>query len=106
VLGVAGLKGGVFLVKDVSNLLAEQPTRAKWQILQDYHFGGFGKVTPALTAFMQQFQIQHALPLEPIYTAKTLFAFYDLVEQDYFKAGSRIVMLHTGGLQGWREANP
>jgi 1-aminocyclopropane-1-carboxylate deaminase len=106
VLGVAALKGGVFLVKDVSNLLAEQPTRAKWQILQDYHFGGFGKVTPALTAFMQQFQIQHALPLEPIYTAKTLFAFYDLVEQDYFKAGSRIVMLHTGGLQGWREANP
>jgi 1-aminocyclopropane-1-carboxylate deaminase len=106
VLGVAALKGGVFLVKDVSNLLAEQPTRAKWQILQDYHFGGFGKVTPALTAFMQQFKIQHALPLEPIYTAKTLFAFYDLVEQDYFKAGSRIVMLHTGGLQGWREANP
>jgi 1-aminocyclopropane-1-carboxylate deaminase len=55
---------------------------------------------------MQHFKIQHALPLEPIYTAKTLFAFYDLVEQDYFKAGSRIVMLHTGGLQGWREANP
>lgn len=105
VLGVAALKGGDFLIEDVTNILAEQPTRTKWQILLDYHFGGFGKLTPALTAFMQQFQTQHTVPLEPIYTAKMMFAFYDLLQQDYFKAGSRIVMLHTGGLQGWRE-NP
>lgn len=104
VLGVAALKGGDFLNQDVRQLLAERPTAARWGILQDYHCGGFGKITPALTAFIQQFKARHDVPLEPIYTAKTLLAFDDLVQQGYFKAGTRIILLHTGGLQGWRES--
>lgn len=104
VLGVAALKGGDFLYQDVLQLLVERQTAARWDILLDYHCGGFGKITPTLTAFMRQFQERHKVPLEPIYTAKTLLAFYDLVQQGYFKAGSRIILLHTGGLQGWRES--
>ncbi|WP_064007841.1 1-aminocyclopropane-1-carboxylate deaminase/D-cysteine desulfhydrase [Methylomonas methanica] len=103
-LGVAALKGGDFLIDDVEQLLSKQgmTSQADWRILVDYHFGGFAKTTPALLAFMQDFQQRHGIELEPIYTGKLLFAIYDLIRQDYFPAGQRIVAIHTGGLQGKR----
>ncbi|WP_415878697.1 1-aminocyclopropane-1-carboxylate deaminase/D-cysteine desulfhydrase [Methylomonas sp. TEB] len=103
-IGVAALKGGDFLIDDVEQLLNKQGmnSHADWRILVDYHFGGFAKTTPALLAFMQDFQRQHGIELEPIYTGKLLFALYDLIRKGYFPAGQRIVAIHTGGLQGKR----
>jgi 1-aminocyclopropane-1-carboxylate deaminase/D-cysteine desulfhydrase-like pyridoxal-dependent ACC family enzyme len=40
------------------------------------------------------------LPLDHVYTAKVLFAIDDLIRKKNFKAGTKILMLHTGGLQG------
>lgn len=104
-LGVAALKGGDFLIDDVKQLLNKQGigSHAKWQIQLDYHAGGFAKTTPALLAFMQEFQRRHGVELEHIYTGKLLFAIYDLIRQAYFPAGQRIVAIHTGGLQGKRQ---
>jgi 1-aminocyclopropane-1-carboxylate deaminase len=103
-IGVAALKGGDFLIDDVEQLLNKNgmSSHADWRILVDYHFGGFAKTTPTLLAFMQNFQQQHGIELEPIYTGKLLFALYDLIRRDYFPAGQRIVAIHTGGLQGKR----
>ncbi|WP_324615339.1 1-aminocyclopropane-1-carboxylate deaminase/D-cysteine desulfhydrase [Methylomonas albis] len=103
-IGVAALKGGDFLIDDVEQLLNKQgiTSHADRRILLDYHFGGFAKTTPALLAFMQDFQHRHGIELEPIYTGKLLFAIYDLIRQGYFPAGQRIVAIHTGGLQGKR----
>ena len=42
----------------------------------------------------------HNLPLEPIYSGKMLYALWQLIEQDYFPFGSKIIAVHTGGLQG------
>ena len=103
VLGVAALKNAGFLRDDVQTLLHQQGVdRQNWQVLLDYHGGGFGKTSPALLAFIRQFQAEHGVPLEPIYTGKALFALFDLLRQGYFPAGQSIVVLHTGGLQGWR----
>jgi 1-aminocyclopropane-1-carboxylate deaminase/D-cysteine desulfhydrase-like pyridoxal-dependent ACC family enzyme len=102
ILGVAALKGGDFLNADVQQLLAKSISQKNWQILLDYHFGGFAKYTPELTLFMRQFAAKHDVILDPIYTGKLLFAFYDLLNQGYFKPGQRILILHTGGLQGAR----
>lgn len=102
-IGVAALKGAEFLRTDVENSLSHSDClQPDWSILLDYHFGGFAKKTSELTDFMQAFYAKNAIPLEPIYTGKTLFAVYDLVNKGYFKPGQRIVMLHTGGLQGIR----
>ena len=102
-IGVAALKGAEFLRTDVENSLSHSDCLQRdWSILLDYHFGGFAKKTSELTDFMQAFYAKNAIPLEPIYTGKTLFAVYDLVNKGYFKPGQRIVMLHTGGLQGIR----
>jgi len=73
---------------------------SNWQLVTDYHFGGYAKVKPELLMFMQAFQKRHHIPLEPVYTGKMLYGLFDLIRQGYFPAGSRIVAIHTGGLQG------
>ena len=103
ILGVAALKGGDFLNADVKQLLPQTITQQNWQILLDYHFGGFAKYTSELKLFMREFAAKHDVALDPIYTGKLLFAFYDLLNQGYFKPGQRILILHTGGLQGARD---
>jgi 1-aminocyclopropane-1-carboxylate deaminase/D-cysteine desulfhydrase-like pyridoxal-dependent ACC family enzyme len=45
------------------------------------------------------------LPLDFVYTAKTLFALYHLTEKKYFPTGSKILFIHSGGLQGNRSLN-
>jgi len=103
VLGIAALKGAAFLKDDVSRLLAGRLTMADaWDVLLDYHHGGFAKTTPDLLTFMQRMQSGHSLPLDPVYTAKALYAIHDLLHRGYFSAGQRIVMIHPGGLQGAR----
>jgi len=38
--------------------------------------------------------------LDPVYTGKMLFGILDLVKNDGFEEGSRILAIHTGGIQG------
>ena len=66
----------------------------------DYHFGGYAKVTAELIAFINFFKHNFKIPLDPIYTGKMLFGIWELIKKDYFREGSSIVVIHTGGLQG------
>lgn len=77
-------------VKDHQNLI----------MMNDYHFGGFGKKSPKLISFMNQFYEENAIPLDFVYTGKMMFGIQDLLEKKYFPAGSDILCIHTGGLQG------
>lgn len=104
ILGVSALKNAGFLIYDVQQLLKSQNiSRENWQIALDYHCGGFAKTTPDLLKFIRQFRARHDIPLEPVYTGKMTFAVYDLIKQGYMKPGQRVILLHTGGLQGNRE---
>ena len=67
----------------------------------DYHFGGYAKVKPELIAFIKDFVSTTGIMIEPTYTGKALFALHDLIEKDYFKKGSNILFIHTGGLTGY-----
>lgn len=102
ITGIAALKGAGFLNDDVKRLLSPDRFYNNWLIIQDYHFGGFAKSSPKLREFMQKFHASQSIALEPIYTGKLVFAVYDLIQKSYFKPGQRIVVLHTGGLQGAR----
>lgn len=73
---------------------------SNFEIWPDYHFGGYGKHTKELTNFMQTFENEHNIPLEQVYTAKLFYGVYDKIKNDYFPKKSKIVMVHTGGLQG------
>ncbi len=102
VLGFPALKGGEFLYKEIEAMVQEYNGQkyTNWQLITDYHFGGYAKVKPELLAFMQAFQEQLQIPLEPVYTGKMFFGLFDLIQKRYFEKGSTIVAVHTGGLQG------
>jgi len=102
-LGFAALKGAGYLSTEVENLIKFSACHNKrWLIQLDYHFGGFAKKSPDLLQFIEQFEQQHAIPLEPIYTGKMFYGLYALIRQGYFTPGQKIIAVHTGGLQGNR----
>ncbi len=70
------------------------------EILSDYHFGGYAKKTGGLISFMNSFYSKTGIPTDFVYTAKLMYAITQEIKKGYFKSGSNIVCLHTGGLQG------
>lgn len=98
--GFSALKGGDFLISDINKLLYHE--RDNWTVLLDYHFGGFAKCNNELLLFIENFLTQQNIELEPVYTGKMLYGLFDLIQQDYFKTGEKVVAIHTGGLQGSR----
>lgn len=70
--------------------------------LIDASRGGFAKVDPALLEFIAQTEQSSGIPLEPLYTGKALLALKQQIESGRFARGSRLIFVHTGGLQGRR----
>jgi len=95
VLGFSALKGD-FLNK----IVAEITTKENWRLMTDYHFGGYAKTSLELIQFINQFKADTGIPLDPIYTGKMLFGLFDMIKNDNFARGSKILVVHTGGLQG------
>tara|TARA_R110000787_G_scaffold221748_1_gene330497 strand:- start:482 stop:1387 length:906 start_codon:yes stop_codon:yes gene_type:complete len=95
IIGFPSLKGD-FLKKDIRNFTAKE----NWEINTDYHFGGYAKVSEALIGFINYFKDKTNIPTDPIYTGKLLYGILDLVKNDYFKPGTKILAIHSGGLQG------
>ena len=104
VWGVPVLKGGEFLYRDIAGLLDEAGVvdPGGWHLVLDAHEGGYARVTPALADCLARFSQAHGFELEPVYTGKVMLALERMLAQGELPAGSRIVMIHTGGLQGLR----
>ncbi|MGK0387545.1 MAG: 1-aminocyclopropane-1-carboxylate deaminase [Maribacter sp.] len=101
IIGFSSLKGN-FLTKDVERLLLEYNGHqyTHFVINNDYHFGGYAKHKPSLISFINEFKQKHHIPLESIYTGKMMYGIYDLIQNGKFAPDSRILAIHTGGLQG------
>ena len=97
--GIPVLKQGDYLQPQVENWIGNQPVN-QWQLLTEYHAGGYAKTTPELLARMQKFEAEFGIDLDPVYTAKMVMAFYDQLEKNKIPPGSKVILLHTGGLQG------
>jgi D-cysteine desulfhydrase len=65
-----------------------------------YHFGGYAKYNGTLIEFMNEFYRQTAIPTDFVYTGKLMFAVNDLAVKNFFPPGSRLLIIHSGGLQG------
>lgn len=100
VLGFAALKN-----KDLENEIKHFTTKDNWEIIHDYTFGGYAKVKPELIAFMNAFYQQHQISLDPIYNGKMLFGIFDLIKQNKWPWGKKILGIHSGGLQGIQGMN-
>ncbi|MBJ7880232.1 pyridoxal-phosphate dependent enzyme [Gelidibacter salicanalis] len=95
ILGFPALKGD-FLQEEISKFAQN----LNWQLITEYHFGGYAKINTELISFMNQFKTDFDIPLDPVYTGKLMFGVMDLMRQGYFPEHSKILVIHTGGLQG------
>lgn len=71
-----------------------------WKLIKEYHFGGYAKINQALISFINEFKKQTDVPLDPVYTAKMCYGISNLIRNKYFENGAKILLIHTGGLQG------
>lgn len=100
VLAIAVLKGGDFITQDVCRLNPKAACDPHWRIALDYHDGGYAKFSPALWHWIQQFSAITGIPLEPIYSGKAMWGLFQEIAAARIPRGSRVVFIHTGGLQG------
>ncbi|MFM8432026.1 MAG: 1-aminocyclopropane-1-carboxylate deaminase/D-cysteine desulfhydrase [Bacteroidota bacterium] len=68
------------------------------QIVEGYEEGGYGKSSARLDLFMQSFSEATGIPLEPVYTGKLFHALSREAEKGEINKGSRIAVLHSGGM--------
>ncbi len=95
ILGFPALKGD-FLQKDIRKFV----TKTNWELISDYHFEGYAKVSKELVAFINTFYIETKIPLDPVYTGKMVYGVFDLIKKKYFPDNSKILIIHSGGIQG------
>ncbi len=101
IIGIPVLKGFFRLSADIFSLLGIE-NDVRLRIFHDYSFGGYARYDKDLLAFMNTWYNRFELPSDFIYTGKLFFAVNDMIENNYFPSGSRIMIIHSGGLQGNR----
>lgn len=101
-LGFSVLKGGSFLIDQADKLIKKYSGKesGNWEVNLDYHFGGYAKINKSLIDFIFEFKRLNNIMLDPLYTGKMMYGIFDLSSRGYFKQSEKIIVLHTGGLQG------
>jgi 1-aminocyclopropane-1-carboxylate deaminase len=100
IIGFSALKGDF-----LSDVICKFVTKSNWYINNEYHFGGYGKVTDELVTFLNDFYNSTSIPLDPIYTGKMVYGIFDMIQKNKFPKNSKILLIHTGGLQGIKGIN-
>lgn len=95
--GIPVLKGGGFILEAVHSIY---PELTNIELHLDYHFGGYAKTKPELIEFIKSFCASTGILIEPVYTGKAFYALMDLIEKDIISPGSKVLIVHTGGLTG------
>ena len=80
--------------------LIKYPEKENWDIVDTYHFNGYGKVNDELIKFINQFFNTFDIPLDPVYTGKLFYGIFDMIDHKIFNPNDKILAIHTGGLQG------
>lgn len=107
--GISVLKGQGSMSADIERLYRQQLgarhllQAGRWRLVSGFHGGGYARKLPeTLQKFQQDFEAQHEILLDPVYTLKLFFAISSLAQAGYWPRGTRLVVVHSGGLQGRR----
>ncbi len=99
VIGISSQKNNLSLESEILKLTFTENHR-KLILMHDYHFGGFAKHPSELLHFMGDFWYNESIPTDLVYTSKLFFAVSDQLQKKYFNTGDKILVIHSGGLQG------
>ena len=95
ILGFSALHGN-FLETELCKLTQKR----NWKLHGEYSFGGYAKINQQLITFINEFKNQYQIGLDPVYTAKMVYGIFEMIKAGNFSENSRILAVHTGGLQG------
>lgn len=70
------------------------------QYLPEVTFGGYAKYNQELLDFMKRFEDETLVPVDHVYNAKVLYRISSMIETGEIPAGSNVLWIHTGGIQG------
>ena len=99
VIGISVFKNNFSLQQQIRNLISIE-NQNRFTLVHDYHFGGYAKYNTMLTDFMNVWYKKTQIPSDFVYTGKLFFAVHDLIQHNFFSEGSKILVIHSGGLQG------
>ena len=85
-----------YLLNDISKFV----TNKNWLLIDNFQFGGYGKVNKELIEFMNDFKLKYDILLDPVYTSKLVYGVFKMIKDSYFKPKSKVLIIHTGGYQG------
>jgi 1-aminocyclopropane-1-carboxylate deaminase len=100
ILGFPALKNSS-IHKDICKFVKQ----SNWKLIVDYHFGGYAKVNTELIEFMNDFKSKFKITLDPVYTAKMVYGVFDLIKKKVISNDDKVLVIHTGGLQGIKGMN-
>ena len=100
IVGISSIKVKDELNNELTDYIKTNSPGKKIELFFNYHFGGYAKNNDELIRFMNQFYQNHSIATDFVYTAKMFFGIMDLIKKDHFKTGSKIIIVHSGGLQG------
>ncbi len=101
VVGISAVKKTRQMKRDIADALAGKNV-APWRVDDRFHLGGFGRVADELAEFVLGFEADQGIPLDPIYTAKLCYAAAAMHRAGELAGWGRVLLVHTGGLQGRR----
>jgi 1-aminocyclopropane-1-carboxylate deaminase len=100
IIGIPILKNEISLDAEINAMVTNKD--AHWKLFHQFHQGGYAKINPSLIEFMNELWTLEKIPTDIVYTGKLLLAVKELITKNYFEANSKILMIHSGGLQGNR----
>lgn len=95
VIGFSALKGD-FLISEIK----KYTTKDNFLLTDEFCFGGYAKIDLKLIRFINEFKEKTGIPLDPVYTGKMMYGIIELLKNKKLNENSRILAIHTGGLQG------
>ena len=99
ILGISVLKNNIALQNEINQILPPEKQN-HFHLFHQFHFGGYAKYTPGLIQFMNEWYKNTSIPLDFVYTGKVFFAADHLIKNGFFQSQSKILIIHSGGLQG------
>lgn len=105
VLGISTLKAPGYITNEVNSAIeingdtaVNAVTRPSWDVRDEFHCGGYAKTNSGLEQFLECWQHNCPVPIEPVYTGKLLWGLKQLCESGEIISGSEIIAIHSGGV--------
>ena len=100
VIGIPVLKNEATIRNEITQLMTNKET--PFTLLHDFHLGGYAKTNQSQFDFMNLLWATEKIPTDMVYTSKLFMAVKSLLANNYFSPTAKILMIHSGGLQGNR----